>query len=169
MVAADLCLHEPAPYLLAMAINSQPPARSGAVLAVLSLAAFMSSLDLFIVNVAFDDIRHSFAGATLGDLSWVLNGYAILYAALLVPLGRLAGRFGRKPGFRLGLTVFTLASLACATSPGLWWLVGFRGLQAVGAAALTPTSLGLLITAIPAEGRVRAVRIWAATGALAAA
>jgi EmrB/QacA subfamily drug resistance transporter len=138
------------------------------VLGVLSLAAFMASLDLFIVNVAFDDIQHSFAGSTLTDLSWVLNGYAILFAALLVPLGRLADRFGRKAGFLLGLTVFTLASLACALSPGLWWLVAFRGVQAVGAAALVPTSLGLLLTATPAAGRVKAVRIWAATGALAA-
>jgi EmrB/QacA subfamily drug resistance transporter len=146
-----------------------PATRSGLILTVLSLAAFMASLDLFIVNVAFDDIRHSFTGATLTDLSWVLNGYAILYAALLVPLGRLADRFGHKAGFLLGLIVFTLASVACAASPGLWWLVGFRGLQAVGAAALTPTSLGLLLTATPAAGRARAVRIWAATGALAAA
>jgi EmrB/QacA subfamily drug resistance transporter len=138
-------------------------------LGVLSLAAFMASLDLFIVNVAFDDIQHSFSHASLTDLSWVLNGYAILYAALLVPLGRLADRFGRKAGFLAGLAVFTVASLACALSPGLWWLVAFRALQAVGAAALTPTSLGLLLTATPAAGRVRAVRIWAATGALAAA
>lgn len=144
------------------------PTRPGVVLAVLSLAAFMASLDLFIVNVAFDDIQHSFAGASLGDLSWVLNGYAILFAALLVPLGRLSDRFGRKAGFLLGLVVFSVSSLACALSPGLWWLVAFRGVQAVGAAALVPTSLGLLLTVTPAAGRVRAVRIWAATGALAA-
>ncbi len=144
-------------------------ARPGAVLAVLSLAAFMASLDLFIVNVAFDDIQHSFHGSTLTDLSWVLNGYAILYAALLVPLGRLADRFGRKGGFLIGLALFTGASLACALSPGLWWLVAFRALQAAGAAVLTPTSLGLLLTATPAAGRVKAVRIWAATGAMAAA
>jgi EmrB/QacA subfamily drug resistance transporter len=153
----------------AVAPGVRPATRSGAVLAVLSLAAFMASLDLFIVNVAFDDIQHSFRGATLTDLSWVLNGYAILYAALLVPLGRLADRFGRKGGFLIGLGLFTAASLACALSPGLWWLVGFRALQAAGAAVLTPTSLGLLLTAVPAAGRVRAVRIWAATGALAAA
>ena len=77
--------------------------RPGAVLAVLSVAAFMASLDLFIVNVAFDDIGRDFHGVSLSDLSWVLNGYAIVYAALLVPLGRLADRFGRKPGFLLGL------------------------------------------------------------------
>jgi EmrB/QacA subfamily drug resistance transporter len=125
--------------------------------------------DLFIVNVAFDDIGRDFHGVSLSDLSWVLNGYAIVYAALLVPLGRLADRFGRKPGFLLGLAVFTGASLACALSVGPWMLVGFRMLQAAGAALLTPTSLGLLVSATPPAQRVRAVRIWAATGALAAA
>jgi EmrB/QacA subfamily drug resistance transporter len=159
--------------LLTMADPSQPAApssvRPGAVLAVLSAAAFMASLDLFIVNVAFDDIGRDFDGVSLADLSWVLNGYAIVYAALLVPLGRLADRFGRRPGFLLGLAVFTVASLACAASTGPWMLVGFRTAQAVGAALLTPTSLGLLVNATPAARRARAVRIWAATGALAAA
>ncbi|MDQ1703672.1 MAG: hypothetical protein QOF18_38, partial [Frankiaceae bacterium] len=106
---------------------------------------------------------------SLSDLSWVLNGYAVLYAALLVPLGRLADRYGRLGGFLGGLALFTVASAACAAAPNLWSLVAFRGLQAVGAAALTPTSLGLLLAATPAAGRVRAVRIWAAIGALAAA
>jgi EmrB/QacA subfamily drug resistance transporter len=144
-------------------------AGSAWVLPVLSVAAFMASLDLFIVNVAFDDIGADFRGSSLADLSWILNAYAILYAALLVPLGRLSDRFGQKAGFLAGLAVFTIGSAACAASPGLWWLVGFRALQAVGAAALTPTSLGLLLTATAPERRVRAVRIWAATGGLAAA
>jgi len=156
-----------------MTVNSQqaglPAVRTGAVLTVLSLAAFMASLDLFIVNVAFADIGHDFRGHSLPDLSWVLNGYAIVYAALLVPLGRLADRFGRKAGFLAGLAVFTAASAACAVSTGLWWLVAARVLQAAGAAALTPTSLGLLLAATPPELRVRAVRVWAAVGALAAA
>ena len=144
-------------------------ASHGAILATLSLAAFMASLDLFIVNVAFPDISRDFGGASLADLSWVLNGYAVLYAALLVPLGRLADRYGRLAGFLAGLALFTGASAACAASQGLWTLVVFRGLQAVGAAALTPTSLGLLLAATPDAGKVRAVRIWAAVGGLAAA
>src|SRR5205085_3545864 len=139
------------------------------VLIVLSLAAFMASLDLFIVNVAFPDISREFHGASLGDVSWVLNGYTVLYAALLVPLGRLADRYGRLAGFLGGLALFTIASAACAAAQGLWALVIFRGLQAIGAAALTPASLGLLLASTPPEGRVRAVRIWAAVGALAAA
>jgi EmrB/QacA subfamily drug resistance transporter len=139
------------------------------VLPVLSVAAFMASLDLFIVNVAFDDIGRDFSGSSLADLSWILNAYAILYAALLVPLGRLADRYGQKAGFLTGLALFTLASAACAAAPSLGALIAFRGVQAIGAAALTPTSLGLLLTATPPERRVRAVRIWAATGGLAAA
>jgi EmrB/QacA subfamily drug resistance transporter len=147
----------------------QSQVRPGLLLAVLSAASFMAGLDLFIVNVAFDDIGRDFAGTSLADLSWVLNGYAIVFAALLVPLGRLADRYGRKAGLVLGLTVFTLASQACAAAPSLWWLVGFRVLQAAGAAALIPTSLGLLLSAYPPARRAGAVRIWSAASALAAA
>src|SRR5215218_3154777 len=155
-----------------MQTSSQPPERAvrpGAVLAVLSVAAFMASLDLFIVNVALPDIGRDLGTASLSDLSWTLNAYAIVYAALLVPFGRLADRYGRKGGFLLGVAVFTLASAGCAASGSLELLVAFRVLQAAGAALLTPTSLGLLLGATPAAGRARAVRIWAASGALAAA
>src|SRR3712207_4063257 len=116
------------------AVVAGRPTHQAVVLATLSLAAFMASLDLFIVNVAFADIGRSFAGSSLSDLSWVLNGYAVLYAALLVPLGRLADRFSRLQGFLGGLALFTVASAACAASTDLWSLVAFRGLQAVGAA-----------------------------------
>ncbi len=139
------------------------------MLLVLCAAAFMASLDVFIVNVAFTAIGHDYRGTSLSDLSWILNAYAIVYAALLVPLGRLSDRYGRKAAFLLGLAVFTIASAACAASPDLWWLVSFRVLQAAGAAALTPTSLGLLLNATAPERRARAVRIWATSGALAAA
>ncbi|TQF69030.1 MFS transporter [Rhodococcus spelaei] len=159
-----------------MAINSQIPAglapgntRVGPLLAVLSGASFLASLDLFVVNVAFADIATSYPGHTLGQLSWVLNGYAIVFAALLVPLGRWSDRVGRKRGFVAGLALFIAASAACAVSPTLWLLVVFRLLQAVGAAALTPSSLGLVISAVPEAKRAGAVRIWAATGAAAAA
>ena len=145
------------------------PPDSRLVLTVLCAAAFMASLDLFVVNVAFTAIGRDFHGSPLSDLSWILNAYAITYAALLVPLGRLADRYGRKAGFLLGLGLFTLASAACAASPNLWFLVVCRVLQAAGAAALTPTSLGLLITSTEPQHRARAVRIWASSGALASA
>ncbi|WP_068274418.1 DHA2 family efflux MFS transporter permease subunit [Aldersonia kunmingensis] len=143
--------------------------RPGLVLGVLSLAAFMASLDVFIVNVAFDSIGADFPGATLSQLSWVLNAYTIVFAALLIPAGRIADRYGRKGGFLLGLGVFTAASAACAAADGIWWLVAFRVLQAAGAAMLTPASLGLVLASSAPENRARSVRIWAASGALAAA
>lgn len=149
--------------------QSRERTRIGPLLVVLSGSAFMASLDLFVVNVAFPDIAASYPGHSLGALSWVLNGYAIVYAALLVPLGRWADRVGRTRGFLVGLAVFTVASAACALSPSLEWLVGFRLLQAAGAAALTPASLGLLIATVADDRRAGAVRAWAASGAAAAA
>lgn len=143
--------------------------RSSLILLVLSLAAFMASLDLFIVNVAFDAVGRDFREARLSQLSWVLNAYTIIYAALLVPAGRIVDRYGRKGGFLIGLGLFTASSAACAASGGLWWLVAFRAAQAVGAAVLTPASLGLVLATAAPEHRARSVRIWAATGALAAA
>lgn len=144
------------------------------VVAILVGAAFIAALDLFVVNVAFDDIGKSFhvgssGGPTASDLSWILNAYAVFYAALLVPFGRLADRYGRRNFFLAGLIVFAIASLACALSPGILALVAFRALQAMGAAAMTPTSLSLLLAALPAERRANGVRLWAATGAVAAA
>lgn len=151
-----------------MSDTSQRDAGRPVVLGVLSAAAFVASLDLFIVNVAFEQIGADL-DASLADLSWVLNAYAILYAALLVPAGRLADRFGRKGAFLGGLALFTLASVACAAAPDVWTLVAARAVQAVGAAILTPASLGLVVAAAPPERRAAWIRTWAATGALAAA
>ncbi|MDO9457235.1 MFS transporter [Nocardioides sp.] len=153
-----------------MAIQSQ---RTRLVTLVLVGSAFLSGIDLFIVNVAFDDIGRDFAqrgeAPSLSQLSWVLNAYAVVFAALLVPMGRLTDRYGRKAGFVAGLVLFTVASAACGFSTDVWQLVGFRGLQAVGAAAMTPASLGLLLAALPVERKAPAARLWALTGALAAA
>lgn len=158
-----------------MVINSQrdaattsPPSTTTA-LAILCGAPFLASLDLFVVNVAFDRIGAGFPGHSLAEMSWILNGYAIIYAALLIPFGRWADTVGHKRVFLLGLAVFTGASAAAAASPGLWVLVFLRVLQAVGAAALTPTSLGLLINSVPLEKRAISVRIWAGVSGAAAA
>jgi len=150
--------------VLAVPTKSQP-----IVIGVLIGAAFLAGVDLFIVNVAFDQIGQDFAGTELTELSWILNAYAVVYAALLVPMGRLADRVGQKRGFVAGMALFILASLACGFAPGIWWLVAFRALQAVGAAAMTPASLGLLLAAVAPEKRAPAARLWAMTGAVAAA
>src|SRR4051812_26222300 len=143
--------------------------RKWKVLAVVSTAVFMSSLDLFIVNIAFPDIQRDFAGSSLASLSWILNGYAIVFAALLVPFGRSADRLGRKRSFIAGLSLFTLASALSALAPNVELLVAARVLQAVGAAAVFPTSLALLLPEFPPAQRRTAVAIWAAVGGVAAA
>ncbi|MGW6900312.1 MFS transporter [Streptomyces sp. NPDC054919] len=141
----------------------------GLVLAVLATSVFLSALDAFVVNVALTPIGQGVGETSLSKLSWILNGYAIVYAALLVPAGRLADRYGHKAGFLLGLGIFTVASLGAALSGDLWVLVAFRFLQAAGAAVLTPASLGLVLTTAPPAKITRYVQIWAASGSLAAA
>jgi EmrB/QacA subfamily drug resistance transporter len=152
---------------------SEPrPARHvhpNALLLILCAATFMSSLDVFIVNVGLRAIGADVGQSSLANLSWVLNAYAIVFAALLVPAGRLADRYGNKQFFLLGLALFSLGSLGCALSSELWFIVALRCLQAVGAAALVPTSLGLILTAIPPERRPHSIQIWAVSGSLGAA
>ena len=132
------------------------------------MASFLAQLDVWITNVGLPSIGTGVGAKSLSDLSWVLNGYAIVYAALLVPAGRLADRFGRKAGFLLGLTIFGVASLGAAFSSDIWVLVGFRALQAVGAAVMTPASLGLVLTTAPPEKVGKYVKIWFTSGALSA-
>ena len=136
---------------------------------IVCVGVFMSSLDLFIVNIAFPAIGAHFGGASLGELSWILSGYAIVFAALLVPAGRWADAFGRKRAFLLGLAIFVLASAACALAPSVGVLIGARVVQAVGGALMLPTSLGLMLPEFDPRERHLAIGVWAATGAVAAA
>jgi len=139
------------------------------VLVIVSVATFVASLDLFIVNIAFPSIKHDFAGTSDATLSWVLSAYAIVMAALLVPAGRLADLLGRKRLFMGGLITFVGASALCAAAPGPGDLIAARILQAAGGAILMPTSLALLLAEFPAQQRALAVAVWSATGAVAAA
>ena len=108
------------------------------VLVIVCAGVVLASLDLFIVNVALPQIARDLGASNLGELSWVLNGYAIVYASLLVFFGRLADRYRRDRAFLLGVAVFTAASAACAASTSVGMLIGFRLVQAAGAALLTP-------------------------------
>ena len=139
------------------------------VLTITSVGLFMASLDLFIVNIAFPDLALEFGGASLSNLSWVLNAYAIVFAALLVPAGRIADRIGRKRVFVTGLLLFAAASALCAAAPSIPFLVAARVLQAAGGAMMLPTTLGLILPAFPAEQRPFAIAIWSAVGGVAAA
>ncbi len=136
---------------------------------IVCAGVFMSSLDLFIVNIAFPSISHYFGHASLSSLSWVLNGYSIVFAALLVPAGRWADAFGRRRAFLLGLAVFAAASAGCALAPSVALLVAARIVQAAGGALMLPTSLGLILPEFEASERPAAIGAWAATGAIAAA
>jgi EmrB/QacA subfamily drug resistance transporter len=139
------------------------------VLLVTCMAAFMAFIDLTIVNTAFPDIARSFPESSLGSLSWVVNAYTILFAALLLPAGRIADLVGRKRVFIIGIAVFTLASAAAAAAPTLNTLIVARIVQGASAALMVPTSMALLLPAFPRDRQPVAIGLWGATNSLAAA
>ena len=139
------------------------------MLVIVCAGVVLASLDLFIVNVALPQMARDFHVRGLGDLSWVLNAYAIVYASLLVLFGRFADRYPREQGFLVGVAVFVAASAACGAATSVEMLVAFRIVQAAGAALLTPTSLGLILATSAPERRPSAVRAWTAVGGVAAA
>lgn len=136
---------------------------------VTGLAVFMGFLDTTIVNIAFPAIERSFRQVDRAELSWVLNAYNVLFAALLVPAGRLADRLGRRRCFFAGLAIFVLASALCAVAPEASFLIAARCLQALGAAVIIPTSLALLLASAPVGQRASAVGLWGIGAASAAA
>ncbi|URN17521.1 MULTISPECIES: DHA2 family efflux MFS transporter permease subunit [Streptomyces] len=149
-----------------------PPAprpRLGLVFTVIAAGVAMSNLDVFIVNVALPGIGEDFGGSSLASLSWVLNAYAVVFAALLVPAGNFADRTSPRTAYLAGLVTFTAASALCALATGVWFLVAARVVQAVGAALLIPSSLGLLLATTPPERRVSSVRAWTAISGVASA
>ncbi|MGZ4278741.1 MAG: DHA2 family efflux MFS transporter permease subunit [Solirubrobacteraceae bacterium] len=139
------------------------------VLLVTSVAVFMGFLDVTIVNIAFPDIEASFPDTSLAGLSWILNAYNIVFAALLVPAGRLSDRLGRRRMFFVGVSSFLAASVVCGLAPSVEVLVAARVAQAAGAAILVPTSLALLLPEFPLEQRATATALWGAAGGIAAA
>ena len=149
--------------------SARPPVSPWVVLGVASLAAFMVFLDAQVLFVAFDDIRSSFPSVSFTTMSWTLSAYTIALAAALVPSGRMADRFGRRRVFLVGLVAFTLASVLCAFAPTAGLLVVFRVVQALGAAALVPASLALVLSVFPTARVPVAVAVWGAIAALAAA
>ena len=143
-------------------------ARGWKVLAVCSIAVFLVSLDVTIVNIAFPEILDDF-GTDRAALSWVLSGYNIAFAASLLTAGRLADRFGRRRIFFIGIWVFTVASALCGVAPSASTLIAARVLQAVGGALIMPASLALVLPEFPIERRSAAIGVWGAVGGLSAA
>ncbi|WP_211168405.1 MFS transporter [Azoarcus indigens] len=143
-----------------------PPWR---IFLIASAAVFLVSIDSTVLFAAFAALREAFPANSAAGLSWVLNAYTVVYAAMLVPAGRLADTHGRKRMFMTGVGVFSLASLACGLAPDVMALVAARVLQAVGAALLMPASLAIVLGAFPLRQRAVAVSMWGAVGGLAAA
>ena len=136
---------------------------------VASVAAFLVSLDSTMLYSAFGALRTGFPAATATDMSWVLNAYTVVYAAMLIPAGALADTHGRKRIFMLGVTLFIAASAACGLAGSVGWLIAARVLQAVGAALLTPASLSIVLAAFPQNKRALTVSLWGAVAGFAAA
>ncbi|HET7033021.1 MAG TPA: DHA2 family efflux MFS transporter permease subunit, partial [Casimicrobiaceae bacterium] len=139
------------------------------IFVVASVAAFLVSLDATMLYAAFGALRAAFPEASAAHLSWVLNGYTVVYAAMLIPAGGLADTHGRKRVFLFGVTLFIAASVACGLAGNVATLVAARVVQAVGAALLTPASLSIVIAAFPQRKRALAVSVWGAVGGFAAA
>ncbi|MET8806327.1 MFS transporter [Streptomyces sp. NPDC004546] len=140
-----------------------------AALAAAVVGFFVITLDATIVNVALPTIRDELGGGMTG-LQWVVDGYTLMFAALLLSAGALSDRIGARRAFGTGVAVFVAASAACGLAPGLGILVAARFVQGAGAAVVMPTTLALIREAYDDQARrARAVAVWASGGAAAAA
>jgi EmrB/QacA subfamily drug resistance transporter len=137
-----------------------------AVLVVVSLGFFMTLLDLTIVNIAIPNIIDRLH-ASLDDVLWVLNAYALVLAVLVITAGRLGDLIGTRTMFVYGVALFTAASAACGFAPGPGWLIAFRAVQGLGAAMLMPQTLAIVTMTFPPERRGAAFGIWGAVAGLA--
>jgi EmrB/QacA subfamily drug resistance transporter len=153
----------------APAAEARTAAGPTAALAAAVLAFFVITLDATIVNVALPSIRGDLGGGITG-LQWVVDGYTLMFAALLLSAGALSDRVGAERALAAGLVVFLAASLACGLAPGLGVLVAARFVQGASAAVIAPASMALIRHAYDdAAARARAVGMWAMGGAVAAA
>jgi EmrB/QacA subfamily drug resistance transporter len=132
---------------------------------VVSLAVFMTAVDNTVVNVALPSIQRDL-GLGQSALEWIVNGYILAFAGLLLTGGKLGDLYGRKRVFLLGVAVFTGASLLGGFADTETLLIGARVLQGVGAALATPATLAIISAAFPEQERGKAIGIWAAVGAL---
>ena len=156
--------------MLTLAVREAVPAtarRPVVALAVAVLTFFVITLDAVVVNVALPSVRRELGGG-IGGLQWVVDGYTLMFAALLLSAGALSDRIGARRALAGGLLLFVVASASCAVAPTLGVLVGARFVQGAAAAAVMPASMALIGQAYPAPvSRARAVAVWAMGGAVA--
>jgi EmrB/QacA subfamily drug resistance transporter len=137
-------------------------------LGAMCFALFMMMLDNTVVNIALPTIQQKF-NATTSALEWIVNGYTLSLAVLMVTMGKLGDIFGRKRVFLVGLTVFTIASFACGIAPNLGTLVFFRVLQGIGGSIMMPGTLSIITATFQGKERAQAIGIWAGISGLALA
>jgi EmrB/QacA subfamily drug resistance transporter len=138
------------------------------VLATTVLGSGMAFLDTTIVNVALPRIGQELE-ATVAGLQWILDGYLLSLAALILIAGSLGDRFGRRKVFQIGVVWFGAASVLCGLAQSTGMLVAARVLQGVGGALLTPGSLAIIQSAFVREDRARAIGAWSGLGGIAGA
>ncbi len=138
----------------------------GTALVVSTIANLAIQVDTIGMFAVYPEILRVFSGTPEATLSWILNAYTIAFAALLVPAGRLADRFGRRLLFLLGAILYGLGAGLCGISPNPELLIAARIMQGLGAAMLIPTSLALVLVASPPDRRAGAVNQWIAGGAI---
>ena len=137
-------------------------------LAAVAFGLFMIMLDNTVVNVALPAIQRDL-GVDLSELEWIVSGYALTFAALMLIGGKLADAYGRRLVFVLGIVVFTVASLLCGLSTSGDMLIAARVLQGAGAAMMSPATLSIIAATFPPRQRGAAIGIWAGVSALALA
>ena len=137
-------------------------------LAAVCLGVFMLLLDITIVNVALPDIQDQLK-ASLSDLQWIIDAYALSLAALLLTAGSLADLFGRRLVFVVGLVIFTVGSVACGSAQDIAFLTYSRAFQGIGGAAMFATALALLASAFHGKDRGTAFGVFGATTGVAVA
>src|SRR4051812_46740556 len=143
-------------------------ARGRWVLVVAIVGSGMVFLDSTIVNVALPAIGREFDAST-GALQWIVNGYLLALASLILLGGALGDRFGRRLVFVAGAGVFTAASLLCAIAPSVGFLIAARFVQGIGGALLTPGSLAMIEASFRSQDRARAIGAWSGlTGVVSA-
>ncbi len=143
------------------------PRRAWVVLAAIIPSVLLVVIDASIVNVAFPVIGEDL-NASDGVLSWIITGYSLAVASLLLIAGRMADRLGRRKVFLVSVGFFTFGSLLCGIAPNAGWLIAFRVMQGVGGAAIFPSSLALVLPEFPYGRRSTPIGIWAATAGLGA-
>jgi EmrB/QacA subfamily drug resistance transporter len=145
-----------------------PETRKWWTLGAVAFGLFMIMLDNTVVNVALPAIQEDL-GVGLSELEWIVTGYALTFAAFMLTGGKLADLLGRRLIFVVGLTIFTLSSLACGMADSGDVLIGARIVQGVGAALMNPATLSIITATFPPEQRGAAIGIWAGVSALALA